>query len=965
MNNHSEKIAKIKATNLFDESWYVTYYSIPSYKNTYIDFLTQDDTQYKSPNICFDAKWYLSQYHNDFDWNLIHPLVFYSLHGWQLGHDPSPNFSTKTYLELNSDISDLNINPLEHYLNFGRTEGRSISKSTTKLMLSFEQYLKKENALIETGLFLKSWYKNCNTDIDFENINPIQHFILKGVQEGRKPNPYFDPKWYANKYKSSNTCTIDTVLNYSQSEWKQNNPSPHFLNDYYLENNLDAKENNFEPLYHYLQFGIYEHGRSTYSYHDSHKIEPFLFPIEALKSHTDIAPLKSNMSFNIHIIWEESSLLHQEQKNFLKTMQYAEMSGHKITIWYVPSFYFRNNDLTTQHLYTEYGVSFQNIRTDFSYNKLSKLTGDIVISNSFVLAQTLLVENCLSAFSQKYFFLDNYIAEDQRTTLLRHFQSTFKYITTKHNLNKHININLDLESIYLPPLKYENFFLPITINQDSEIKARVSQKQNILLFYNENSKNIQVTNSALEALKLLGYDFTIKSIQLGQLKDFGVQNQPEETLNLFKSATLGIVVSSEAITSESLTFMNMSIPTVVINNNSNTLNIEKSPLIHVSAKAPEISQTIQKLLDGNTTNPQVDEAAFLPQFNLESNYLSLFSQFIAPAKPYDESNDHADLPSIKHSLKNHIDVTIVIPTYNGGDLLKEVVKAIQSQIYPAGFEVIIIDSESTDNTRNDFKDVEGVVFHEIAKQDFNHGGTRNLGVSLAQGEYVAFITQDAIPANDFWLYNLVSPLKTNVNAAGVFGRHIPYQDTSKYLKRDLNNHFIQFNQYPLVVSQNTQLPSNFKDNPDAWNHILWFYSDNNSCLRKSIWEQLPLPEVSFGEDQLWAQRIINAGYDKCYAPNAVVIHSHNFDYNEVYERSKIESEFHYKFFNFEHIESEEDLTHILEIINENDKQWGKKNKYSIDEISSRMALNEAQLRGYLDGKNGDTIFEELSFSKNH
>ena len=961
MNNHSEKIAEIKATNLFDESWYITYYSIPSYKNPYIDFLTQDDNHYKSPNICFDAKWYLSQYHNDFDWNLIHPLVFYSLHGWQLGHDPSPNFSTKAYLEINSDISDLNINPLEHYLNFGRTEGRSISKSSTELMLSFENYLKKENALIETGLFLKSWYKNCNTDINFENINPIQHFILYGVHEGRKPNPYFDPKWYVNKYKSSSASTIDTVLNYSQSEWRQNNPSPHFLNSYYLENNLDAKENNFEPLYHYLQFGIYEHGRSTYSYQDSRKIEPFLFPSEALKSHTDTIPLESKTSFNIHIIWEESSLLHQAQQNFLKTIQYAEMSGHKVTIWYIPSFYFRNTDLPTQQLHTQYGVSFQNIRTDFSYDKISRLTGDIVISNSFVLAQTLLVENCLSAFSQKYFFLDNYVEEEQGTTLLRHFQSAFKYITAKHSLYKHINTNLDLESIYLPPSKHENFFLPTAINQDLETKARAPQEHKILFFhseYSENNKNIQVTNSALEALKLLGYDFIVQSIQLGQLKDFGFQNELEETINLFKSATLGLVVSLEAITSESLTLMNMNIPTVIVNNNPNRLNIEKSPLIHVSAKAPEISQVIQKLLDKDTTNPQINESAFLPQFSLESNYLSLLSQFIAPTEHDNKFNNPNNLSIIKQNSKSKIDVTIVIPTYNGGDLLKKVVKAIQSQIYTTGFEIIIIDSESTDDTQNYFKDAEGVVFHEIVKKDFNHGGTRNLGVSLAQGEYVAFITQDAIPANDFWLYNLVSPLKTNVNAAGVFGRHIPYEDTSVYLKRDLNNHFMQFNQYPLVVSKNTPLPYNFQDNPSAWNHILWFYSDNNSCLRKSVWEQIPLPEVSFGEDQLWAQRIINAGYEKCYAPNAVVIHSHNFDYNEVYERSKIESEFHYTFFNFEHIESEKDLTHILEILNENDKQWGKQNKYSIHEISSRMALNEAQLRGYLDGKNENNIYEK-------
>ena len=58
--------------------------------------------------------------------------------------------------------------------------------------------------------------------------------------------------------------------------------------------------------------------------------------------------------------------------------------------------------------------------------------------------------------------------------------------------------------------------------------------------------------------------------------------------------------------------------------------------------------------------------------------------------------------------------------------------------------------------------------------DFQHGHTRNRGVDWSDAEFVAFLTQDAIPADEHWLYNLVSALESQPAAAGAFGRHIAH-----------------------------------------------------------------------------------------------------------------------------------------------------------------------------------------------
>ena len=112
-------------------------------------------------------------------------------------------------------------------------------------------------------------------------------------------------------------------------------------------------------------------------------------------------------------------------------------------------------------------------------------------------------------------------------------------------------------------------------------------------------------------------------------------------------------------------------------------------------------------------------------------------------------------------------VTVVIPVYNGGSMLKAVVESCLKQDLDEEFEMLLIDSSSNDGCLEALPQDERIRLHRIRKEDFGHGRTRNLGVELARGEYVAFITQDAIPANRMWLMNLIAPLQNDPGVAGV------------------------------------------------------------------------------------------------------------------------------------------------------------------------------------------------------
>ena len=78
-------------------------------------------------------------------------------------------------------------------------------------------------------------------------------------------------------------------------------------------------------------------------------------------------------------------------------------------------------------------------------------------------------------------------------------------------------------------------------------------------------------------------------------------------------------------------------------------------------------------------------------------------------------------------------VSLVMPTLNAGDLLEEVLCGVDRQPGAADLERVAIDSGSTDGTVERLKD-HGFEVHGIDKADFNHGSTRDLGISKTSGE---------------------------------------------------------------------------------------------------------------------------------------------------------------------------------------------------------------------------------------
>jgi glycosyltransferase involved in cell wall biosynthesis len=87
--------------------------------------------------------------------------------------------------------------------------------------------------------------------------------------------------------------------------------------------------------------------------------------------------------------------------------------------------------------------------------------------------------------------------------------------------------------------------------------------------------------------------------------------------------------------------------------------------------------------------------------------------------------------------------SIILPNYNSEKYIKRCIDSVLNQTYK-NFELIIIDDMSTDNSPDIIREYcsdTRVKFIELSQKRYN-GGTRNVGIDLASGDYILFLDCD-------------------------------------------------------------------------------------------------------------------------------------------------------------------------------------------------------------------------------
>jgi len=217
-------------------------------------------------------------------------------------------------------------------------------------------------------------------------------------------------------------------------------------------------------------------------------------------------------------------------------------------------------------------------------------------------------------------------------------------------------------------------------------------------------------------------------------------------------------------------------------------------------------------------------------------------------------------------------ISIVIPTRNGEQQLRELLAALKLQTLVPD-EIIVIDSSSTDGTVAVAGEY-GAHVKIIEQSSFDHGSTRTTGARMAENDIVVYLTQDVLPRNRSLLEHLVAPLAASPAVGVTYGRQLPSFDAS-----EIAAHLRLFN-YP-----ETSATRSFSDRNSLGLKTV-FASNSCAAYRKSALGDIGYfpGGLIFGEDSWAAGRLLEAGFELAYVAEAEVYHSHNYSWTEDFSR---------------------------------------------------------------------------------
>lgn len=215
-------------------------------------------------------------------------------------------------------------------------------------------------------------------------------------------------------------------------------------------------------------------------------------------------------------------------------------------------------------------------------------------------------------------------------------------------------------------------------------------------------------------------------------------------------------------------------------------------------------------------------------------------------------------------------ITIALLTRDAGPLFERVLAGIAAQSLADSIELIAIDSGSTDGTADRLR-AAGARVIGIQPAQFDFGLSRDLAYQHARGDIVVNLSQDAVPAHDRWLENLIAPLV----------------------------------QPGIAVSCGASLPDPDRGHRQfAWERNGWFYftremqkfrrahgrgvSFANSAVRRTVWQQLRFDAQPLGEDFQFQRKVQREGLSVAFPQGAETLHHHDYDLRGLWGRCRNE-----------------------------------------------------------------------------
>lgn len=218
-------------------------------------------------------------------------------------------------------------------------------------------------------------------------------------------------------------------------------------------------------------------------------------------------------------------------------------------------------------------------------------------------------------------------------------------------------------------------------------------------------------------------------------------------------------------------------------------------------------------------------------------------------------------------------VDVMIPTYKPDETFKGLLLRLRQQSCPIQ-NIFIINTEEAFWDRSLEREIPGVHVEHVTRESFDHGGARRRLAKRSRADYMLFMTQDALPADDYLVEELLKPF-AHPSVKAAYARQLPAEKCSI-----LERYARKFN-YPTEPD--------IKDQNDLPRMGVKTFFCSNVCAmyERRTYEKLGgfVDRTIFNEDMIYGGTLVQNGYAIAYAADAKVIHSHNYNCLQQFRRN--------------------------------------------------------------------------------
>jgi glycosyltransferase involved in cell wall biosynthesis len=251
-------------------------------------------------------------------------------------------------------------------------------------------------------------------------------------------------------------------------------------------------------------------------------------------------------------------------------------------------------------------------------------------------------------------------------------------------------------------------------------------------------------------------------------------------------------------------------------------------------------------------------------------------------------------------------ISVIIPTRNAGAEFPLLLRKLKAQKGIRECEIILVDSGSSDDTIR-VGEKEGATVIEIAPETFNHGSSRNKGAERANGDFLLFTVQDALPMTEQWLWELANVLVKN-DVVAVSCAEFPRSDCDLFYRLLLWSHYRQ-----LHLDQDRFLAWDESCASDLGLRANSSISDLAALIRQDVFRKYKYHE-GFAEDLELGKRLIKDGHRIGFLYSTRVLHSHNRPAFYFLKRGYADARFRDELFPGSYIEIDSNIALIRDIV---------------------------------------------------